>query len=138
MTQPPENFAEPLVSVLFSRPPELDALSEMLHTVRLRADNVIRCAPPPPFRVVIPEGVRALHMPETTGLRLSVGDRDIALGEGDMVLLARGDRHAIAAGEPVEPRGLTDDDLLAGAGNDASASVRWVTGSFAVPMSIPR
>src|SRR5271163_1221379 len=131
MTHSPEYFAEPPASGLFSRPPEPDALSEILHTVRLRVHNVIRCAPSSPFRIAIPHGLRVLHIAETCGLHLSVGDRDISLQAGDMVLLARGEHHTISDGGPSEPRELTQEDLLNG-DNERSATEGWISGIFAV------
>jgi len=131
MTHSPEYFAEPPASGLFSRPPEPDALSEILHTVRLRVHNVIRCAPSSPFRIAIPHGLRVLHIAETSGLHLSVGDRDISLQAGDMVLLARGEHHTISDGGPSEPRELTQEDLLNG-DNERSATEGWISGIFAV------
>src|SRR5271155_2834161 len=131
MTHSPEHFAEPPASGLFSRPAELDALSEILHTVRLRVHNVIRCAPSSPFQIAVPSGLRVLHIAETSGLRLSVHDRHILLRAGDMVLLARGEHHTISDGGPSEPRELTQEDLLNG-DNERSATERWISGIFAV------
>ena len=132
MTHSPEYFAEPPASGLFSRPPEPDALSEILHTVRLRVHNVIRCAPSSPFRISVPQRLRVLHIAETSGLHLSVGDRDISLQAGDMVLLARGEHHTISAGGPSEPRELIEEDLLNGGDDEGGAAQRWISGIFAV------
>jgi AraC-like DNA-binding protein len=132
MTHSPEYFAEPPASGLFSRPAEPDALSEILHTVRLRVHNVIRCAPSSPFRISVPQRLRVLHIAETSGLHLSVGDRDISLQAGDMVLLARGEHHTISAGGPSEPRELIEEDLLNGGDDEGGAAQRWISGIFAV------
>jgi len=132
MTHSSEYFAEPPASGLFSRPAELDALSEILHTVRLRVHNVIRCAPSSPFQIAVPSGLRVLHIAETSGLRLSVHDRHILLRAGDMVLLARGEHHTISAGGPSEPRELIEEDLLQAGDNEGSATERWISGIFAV------
>ena len=89
MTHSPGYFAEPPGAGLFDRPPQPDALSEILHTVRLRVHNVIRCAPSSPFPIAVPQGLRVLHIAETSGLHLSVHDRHISLQAGDMVFVPR-------------------------------------------------
>jgi AraC-like DNA-binding protein len=135
MTDSSEDFAGPLGSAGFSRAPELDALSEILHTMRLQGSQAIRCAPPPPFHIVVPAELRVLHVAETDGLRLIVGERDIALRMGDMVLLASGrQHHAISAGDQSVPRKLTVDDVIQGAAayDDAATPARWVTGIFSL------
>lgn len=132
MTHSPGYFAEPPGAGLFDRPPQPDALSEILHTVRLRVHNVIRCAPSSPFPIAVPQGLRVLHIAETSGLHLSVHDRHISLQAGDMVPLARGEHHTISDGGPSEPRELIEEDLLNGGYNAGSAAARWISGIFAV------
>ena len=98
---------------------DVDALSEILHTVRLRGDTVARHAPTPPFDVTVPAGKRVLHIVERGSIKLDLSNPagEVTLHRGDLALLARGEPHTI--------RSATD------VASEAGAS-RWVTGSFAV------
>lgn len=127
MTKKPEKYADR--PGLFAHAGEPDALSDILHTVRLRGDSLIRCAPAPPFRIEVPVGLRILHIAETGGIRVHVDDAAIPLDPGDMVLLARGDAHSIRAGTGAPARPLEAADRHS---DRSDAHPRWVSGSFAV------
>ncbi|MEV0333457.1 AraC family transcriptional regulator [Nocardia sp. NPDC050717] len=133
MTERPEKFAEqPAATDPLAPGKELDALSDILHAVRLRGDRLVRCAPAPPFAIAIPAGIRLLHIAERGELAVRVDGAVIALREGDMVLLARGDRHVIGSGDAVE-RELTAADTLHRLEElPDPATPRWVTGTFRV------
>ncbi|UGT57128.1 AraC family transcriptional regulator [Nocardia asteroides] len=133
MTDRPENFAEqPDDADPLAPDEELDALSEILHTVRLRGDRLVRCAPAPPFAIAIPAGIRLLHIAERGDLVVHVDGRTVALRAGDMVLLARGERHVIGAGDAPE-RVLTAADTVRRLDPlPDPATPRWVTGTFRV------
>ncbi|TQM31453.1 AraC family transcriptional regulator [Nocardia bhagyanarayanae] len=123
---------------MFTRTETFDALSEILDAVRLHGDIVLRCAPPPPFRVTVPGGVRMLHIVEQGELRLRAeGGGEMTLEPGDLVLLARGDAHTLYTDpnmpeRPLRPSDLfrTDDELA------DPGTPRWVTGTFAVQEAI--
>ena len=127
MIEKPEKYADH--PDLFEHAAEPDALSDILHTVRLRGDSLIRCAPEPPFRIEVSPGLRILHIAETDGIRIEVGGAEISLDAGDMVLLARGDPHSIRAGAEAVARPLTAADRHI---DGSDADPRWVSGSFAV------
>ncbi|MFD5180222.1 cupin domain-containing protein [Nocardia sp. NPDC058379] len=135
MTDGPGKFADrPDTADPLAPDTELDALSDILHTVRLRGDRLVRCAPPAPFAIALPAGLRLLHIAERGELELRVDDRSFTLREGDMALLARGDRHVLGAGTPaLAERGLTTADTFRRVGDLADpAAPRWVTGTFEV------
>lgn len=122
---------------MFTHVHEIDALSEILDAVRLHGDVVVRCAPADPFRVSLPGGVRMVHIVEQGTLRLRTGDTEIVLEPGDLVLLARGDEHTLAAGDPAPTRPLDPSDLFRTDDELAdSTTPRWVTGTFAVEDAI--
>ncbi|MGH3011303.1 MAG: AraC family transcriptional regulator [Gaiellaceae bacterium] len=136
MTDTTENFADsPGATDVLASVGVVDALSEILHAVRLRGDAVVRCAPKPPFNVAIPAGRRVLHVVEDDTIRLRVPGRAaaFALRPGDLALLARGDGHSIGAGKGAAVRALSGSDCYI---DDAHVSApdtpRWVTGTFAV------
>lgn len=110
-----------------------DAFSEILDAVRLRGDTVVRYAPPPPFSVVV-SGQRLLHIVERGDIRLRVsGAPAITLSDGDLVLLARGDRHRLQAGTNMPARGFEEADRYVDEVElSQQDSPRWVTGTFAV------
>ncbi|MGW0325343.1 cupin domain-containing protein [Nocardia sp. NPDC003183] len=139
MTEDPVYFADqPIVGDPLARDTTLDALSDILHTVRLRGDRLIRCAPPAPFSIGLPGGIRLLHIAERGDLELRVGGRSYTLRDGDMALLARGDPHVISVGTPSVPaRGLTAADSVRRVTELADpAAPRWVTGTFGVEEAI--
>ncbi|WP_306796508.1 AraC family transcriptional regulator [Nocardia sp. XZ_19_369] len=123
---------------MFTQTDDLDALSEILETVRLHGDTVVRFAPPPPFEVTIPDGIRLLHIVERGTIRLRVGDRPpILLGPGDLVLLGCGDGHSLDAGTGATARPLQDSDTFRLDTELADPEApRWVTGTFAVQEAI--
>ncbi|MFX0576758.1 cupin domain-containing protein [Nocardia nepalensis] len=124
---------------MFTRTEEFDALSEILDAVRLHGDVVVRCAPPPPFHVRIPGGIRMLHIVEQGAIQLRLPDTDapLVLGPGDLVLLARGDAHAMCVGAGAIARPLRDSDCFRTEGELAHPDApRWVTGTFAVQDAI--
>ncbi|MFF3227306.1 cupin domain-containing protein [Nocardia suismassiliense] len=123
---------------MFTQTDDLDALSEILETVRLHGDTVVRFAPPPPFEVTIPDGIRLLHIVERGTIRLRVGDsRPILLGPGDLVLLGCGDGHALDVGTGATARPLQDSDTFRLDTELADPEApRWVTGTFAVQEAI--
>ncbi|MEU3014386.1 AraC family transcriptional regulator [Nocardia asteroides] len=132
MTDTPEKFADqpdPLAPDT-----ELDALSDILHTVRLRGDRLVRCAPPVPFAIAVPPGLRLLHIAERGDVDLHVDGDTHTLRQGDMALLARGDRHVLGAGTPVPAeRGLSTADTFRRVVELADpAATRWITGTFDV------
>ncbi|MCX8559706.1 AraC family transcriptional regulator [Mycolicibacterium mucogenicum] len=112
-----------------------DAFSEILDTVRLRGQDVVRYAPGSvPFNIAMPER-RLLHIVEHGDVRLRVsgGGPVITLRDGDLVLLARGDRHQLQAGSRVPVRNLAAADRYADEDElPQQDSPRWVTGTFAV------
>ncbi|TVT08931.1 AraC family transcriptional regulator [Amycolatopsis bartoniae] len=91
-------------------------MSEILDAVRLRGGAVRRLAPRPPFAVEVPGSLRVVHLVERGPLRLRVAGRPEALTvyAGDVLLLARGDRHTLEPGD-----GLTGE-------------ASWLTGTFSV------
>nr|WP_235949381.1 AraC family transcriptional regulator [Nocardia terrae] len=99
---------------------ELDALSEILETVRLRGRAVTRHDAEPGAPVRVPGGRRVLHIVEhgSVALRVEGESTDVAVHSGDMVVLARGDAHTLEA---------------------VDGPARWVTGSFLVdePQAAP-
>ncbi|OKH85294.1 AraC family transcriptional regulator [Mycobacterium sp. ST-F2] len=106
MTDSASNFAN-------SPDSTVDAFSEILDTVRLRGQTVVRYAPgSAPFNIEVP-GRRLLHIVEHGNLRLRLagGGPPIILSDGDLVLLARGDRHRLQS---------------------VGDAARWVTGTFLV------
>ena len=128
MTDQAPNFAD-------SPPPVSDAFSEILDTVRLRGQHVARYAPRcVPFTIAMP-GQRLLHIVEHGDVRLRVrgGGPAITLRGGDLVLLARGDRHQLQAGPEVPVREIVDADRYTDEDElPQQDSPRWVTGTFAV------
>lgn len=135
MTDSPKKFAEtPSPALDRAAPP--DALSEILHTVRLHGDAVVRWCPKPPFHVAVPRIVRVLHIAETAGLSLHVDGRAITLNPGDMALLARGDEHTISSGVQTKPRELTDLDRCRAEIDDSRAGPRWLSGTFAMETDV--
>ncbi|MFI6172874.1 cupin domain-containing protein [Nocardia sp. NPDC051052] len=123
---------------MFSQTEDLDAFSEILEAVRLHGDTVARFAPPAPFEVTIPDGIRLLHVVECGSIRLRVGDDPpILLGPGDLVLLGCGDAHSLSAGAGATARPLRASDTfrLDAELTDPEAP-RWVTGTFAVQEAI--
>lgn len=109
-----------------------DALSELLHRVQLRGQDVLRCAPTPPFAIAMPGTSRVLHVVEDGHLELElVADRSvIRLEPGTMALIATGTAHIVRWGAASAPRQLRADDL-AGA-ESTTRSPRWISGTFAV------
>lgn len=139
MTVGPGNFADqPTIGNPLAPDTELDALSDILHTVRLRGDRLVRCAPSAPFAIAIPGGIRLLHIAERGDLELHVDGQSFTLHEGDMALLARGDRHVISAGSPAPAeRELTAADSYRRVDELTDpATPRWVTGTFGVEETI--
>lgn len=135
MTEDPGYFADqPSIGDPFAPGTDLDALSDILHTVRLRGNRLVRCAPPAPFAITMPGGIRLLHIAERGDLELHVGGRSYTLREGDMALLARGDQHVISVGTPASvARGLTAADSFRRVAELTDpAAPRWVTGTFSV------
>jgi len=116
-----------------------DAFSEILDTVRLRGQDVVRYAPRSmPFNIAMP-GRRQLHIVERGDVRLRVGDGgpSVTLHDGDLVLLARGGRHQLQAGPGVAARGLVEADRYTDEGElSQQDSPRWVTGTFAVDEAV--
>ncbi|MGW4355181.1 cupin domain-containing protein [Nocardia sp. NPDC004582] len=122
MTETPQNFAESPDAGL-PDPAELaglDALSEILETVRLRGEAVTRHSAESDVPVRIPAGKRVLHIVEQGAVDIRVNNESsgTTAHSGDMVVLARGDDHTLT------PR---------------TADTRWVTGSFLVdePQAAP-
>ncbi|MFE3194241.1 AraC family transcriptional regulator [Nocardia sp. NPDC059240] len=113
MTESPRKFADSPETA------ELDALSEILETVRLRGRTVSRHSAEPGAPVRFPAS-RVLHIVERGAVRVRVEGEsaDTTVASGDMVVLARGDTHELEA-------------------VDGPAS--WVTGSFLVdePQAAP-
>ncbi|HEY5853230.1 MAG TPA: AraC family transcriptional regulator [Aldersonia sp.] len=136
MTSSPEDFAVPPVDDdAFASATGIDALSEILHTVRLRGGTVIRCAPVTPFAVRVPAGNRVLHIVEhgTVHLQLTNPALTRTLHPGDLVLLARGDSHALHAGKDTRSRNLSHSDYYVDDDHaDHPDRPRWVTGTFSV------
>lgn len=101
--------------------------------VRLRGSGVIRCAPPEPFALRVPEGNRVIHLVEHGSLEVQLDDpvRTLTLHAGDLCLLPTAREHVLRAGNAVPTRDLSWADHL---GNDqvAEGGVRWVTGRFSV------
>ena len=117
MTAPPENLADhPSMTTdligprEFADPPavqgaalgldrdgQLDLLSELLRSVRLRGERIAAYAPPPAFSIGF-AGTGALHIIEHGELDLAIDgeDRVERLRSGDVILLPRGDAHHIA------------------------------------------
>ncbi|WP_211767135.1 AraC family transcriptional regulator [Kutzneria sp. CA-103260] len=96
----------------FAVPPD-DALSDLLQTVHLQGDGIVRSATDHPRRDRHPAGTRMLHVVERGAVHLDFPTASatdpIDLGPGDMALLARGEEHVVRA-------------------DDAG----WVTGTFLV------
>jgi AraC-like DNA-binding protein len=162
MTDRHEFFADPPdwpAALMTAEEP--DALSDVLDAVHLRGGAVLRCAPATPFVVTVPARVRVLHILERGSLRLRTDDMaadgspvETVLGEGDLVLLARGDAHTMRAGPGAgEPRPLRADDCYTDgdgstdtvpAGGDCSTDTvpaggdgpRWLTGTFTVDEAV--
>ncbi|WP_040805467.1 AraC family transcriptional regulator [Nocardia concava] len=124
MTDSPQNFADsPDLPDAFVDDPELDALSEILETVRLRGRAITRHTAEPGAPVEVPRGKRVLHIVEQGSVRVRVASEsgscgDITVGSGDMVVLARGDAHTVEA---------------------LDGPAQWVSGSFQVdePQAAP-
>lgn len=135
MTDSPGKLADPL-ALMPASPTGSDALSEILRTVRLRGDAVTRWSPTAPFHVTIPAAARVLHVAETDGLTLHIGDQTMSMDPGDMALLARGDAHSISHGVPAGPRTLSGSDRNSGAEQEDSGSPRWLSGIFAVDSAV--
>ncbi|NUR60616.1 MAG: AraC family transcriptional regulator [Catenulispora sp.] len=111
MTAPPGNLADrPALAA-----PAADLLSELLRSVRLSGDRIGRYAPEGAFSVGF-GGVGSLHVVEEgeVALRLDGDSRDVRVGQGDFVLLPRGDAHHVSD--------------VAGAGRPP----RWLCGSFTI------
>lgn len=132
MTDTASNFADSPVS-------GSDAFSEILDAVRLRGQDVVRYAPRSvPFNIAMP-GQRLLHIVEHGDVRLRVsgGGPPVILCDGDLVLLARGDRHQLQAGPNVPARQLADTDrYVDGDELPQQDSPRWVTGTFALDEAV--
>ncbi|MCM6778674.1 AraC family transcriptional regulator [Nocardia sp. CDC159] len=94
----------------------VDALSEILHTVHLRGDELIRHAAAAEETVHFGPGHRLLHILEsgTAELTVTAGKDASTVRSGDLVLLARGDEHALRALTPA----------------------RWITGTFLVDETV--
>ncbi|MGX1811497.1 cupin domain-containing protein [Nocardia sp. NPDC055321] len=132
MTELPRYFADqPERGEVFAAASEIDALSEILHTVRLRGDGVVRWAPSEPFAVRMRAGTRVMHLVEHGGVELCVDTlpEPLTLTAGDLCLLPTADPHTLRAGTRApagEPPRDRCDDL------EADDGTRWVTGRFAV------
>ncbi|GAA2501353.1 hypothetical protein GCM10010198_65080 [Nocardia seriolae] len=117
MTDSPRNFAD---SPDGGEAGGLDALSEILETVRLRGRSVTRHDAEPGAPLRVPSGRRVLHIVERGTVRIRVDGEfaDTGVHSGDMVVLARGDAHTLEA---------------------LDGPARWVTGSFQVdePQAAP-
>ncbi|WP_135452927.1 AraC family transcriptional regulator [Mycobacterium sp. DL99] len=135
MTHSPGKLADPLSPPSASLA-DSDALSEILRTVRLRGDTVTRWSPAAPFHVAIPAAARVLHIAETDGLTLHIGDQTLSMDAGDMALLARGDAHSISHGRGAGPRTLSGSDRNSDPGQDDPDSPRWLSGIFAVDSTV--
>lgn len=120
MTRQPPNFAEPPQAPrAVNRPhPDApsDALSDVLHAIHLRGGTVSRHTTATFTEATHPRGTRLLHIVERgdVDLRTNGSPEPIALGVGDLVLLARGDAHTLRAGEEGS----------------------WVTGTFVVEEAV--
>jgi AraC-like DNA-binding protein len=91
-------------------PDDLDALSDVLHAIHLRGDDVYRRVAGE--RIVHDEqdGARAIYLVERGRLRLTMPDARHAVDEGGLALVARGLTHRL----------------------EADAGTVWITGTFAV------
>ena len=84
-------------------------------------------------------GQRLLHIVEhgDVRLRVSADGPPVALSDGDLVLLALGDRHQLQAGPNVPVRRLADTDrYVDGDELPQQDSPRWVTGTFALDEAV--
>ena len=126
MPEKPEKLTDPPNS------PETDALSEVLTRVRLQGTAVRRSAPEAPFGIRCPAGTRQLHIVEAGTLTLTVDDETIRLGDGDLVLLARGHAHTLRSARPGPERRLKAGDRYTGEVSPGDRPDRWLTGTFAV------
>ena len=112
--------------------PPNDALSDVLVRVRLQGAEVRRHAPLVPFGISCAAGLRQLHIVEAGALELTVDGERIPLGDGDLVLLARGHEHTLRSEPPGRPRPPTEDDRYASEVAPGDRPNRWLTGTFAV------
>ena len=126
MPEKPEKLTDPPNSS------ETDALSEVLTRVRLQGTAVRRSAPEAPFGIRCPAGTRQLHIVEAGTLTLTVDDETIRVGDGDLVLLARGHAHTLRSAPPGPERRLKADDRYTGEVSPGDRPDRWLTGTFAV------
>src|SRR5947207_12200890 len=75
-----------------------DALSDVLQAIHLRGGEVARVSTSGPGRQEHPSGVRTVHLVEHGELRVEFpAGKPTELDAGDMVVLARGDAHAVHA-----------------------------------------
>jgi AraC-like DNA-binding protein len=109
MPSPPENFADPPAAT--DLPPR-DLLSELLHSVRLNGERIVAYRPPGTFTVAF-SGIGALHIVDEGEVALRVDGRPRVerAGQGDVILLPRGDPHQLS---------------------HAGGPARWLSGTFTI------
>lgn len=115
MAENPEDFADS-PEIVHQVLPQ-DALSDLLHTLGLRGGAAQRSILRPGASVAIDAGRRVLHLAESDGLRLVVGDDVHTLNCGDAALAARGIAHRVVGDADDETQwisaGLIADDDFA-------------------------
>ena len=131
LPQPPGEFAGPpappaiedatLDLGVDGRPHDL--LSELLRSVRLSGERIVAYGPPRTFSVGF-SGVGALHIVEEGEIALRVdGVPSVErAGQGDVILLPRGDPHHIGDAGATEGASASEDD----------APARWLCGTFTI------
>jgi AraC-like DNA-binding protein len=101
LTGPPREFADPPAvqgaALGLDADGQLDLLSELLRSVRLRGERIVAYAPRATFSIGF-AGTGALHIIEHGELDLAIDGegRVDRLHSGDVILLPRGDAHHIA------------------------------------------
>lgn len=105
-----------------------DALSELLDTVRLHGEHVVRLAPRPAAGVSFPGGAATMHIVECGRIRIQAPSlaQGIVLNAGELVLLPHGGPHTVFAGDAVHSRPLRAEDLSTTANPDEDL---WLTGT---------
>jgi AraC-like DNA-binding protein len=98
MTKAPPNFAVPSGRGLEGHSSDIDALSEILATLQLHGEEAFLSASPDQPTQQFGAGTRVLHLVKAGTLHINVSrtGATISLLAGDMVLLARGDAHAVS------------------------------------------
>ena len=112
---------------------DLDLLSGLLRTVRLRGQEIFCLAPPPPFSISFANPGGTIHIVSEGKLDLELDGQQHTLHyhQGDVVLLPAGGAHVVRSGRRVAPRALKETDTRNEIVGHVSGT-HWLSGTFSV------